>query len=457
MTTQNKQVTINLPAPYAAQLPIVHACLSPQSKYIIVSGGRQIGKSTLGSIISIYWAQAVPSQHIMIVSKTDAQAALLQQRIMEILDSVYDLLIESAKSASGTAEITFKNKSKILFRSAGSVDGLRGYSNTHLILDECAFFSEDVYKKVLAPSMNVRGKNGKVLFLSTPCGKNYFYNLYLKGQEGNPTYQSFRINYTENPYADFFGIEQERLSSHPDIFRQEYLGEFIDASSVFHNVEELAKVKHIMMPVAGESYYAGIDVGMLKDYTVLTLINNKGEMCYMDRFTGLEAPELVNRLVQVLKIFKPVVTLIEANNQGLPIYQSMSRMYSGIVPFQTTAQSKPQIINALISAFSSKTIKVLNDEQVKLELQAFTFTQNAQGKIQFSAPSGFHDDICMSLAIAWKGYLQYNAPGRYTIMTNNNAADSFDKWINEMSKFEGDNIKGNGGGGYTFLGGDTYQ
>ena len=180
-------------------------------------------------------------------------------------------------------------------------------------------------------------------------------------------------------------------------------------------------------------------------------------MCYMDRFTGLESPEIIQRLIRTIKLFKPINTLIENNNQGLPIYQSMARIQGGITPFNTNAHTKPLLINDLISAFSSRAIKVLDDNQVRLELQGYIFRQSATGKIQFTSSSGSHDDICMSLAIAWKCYLQYNNPNRYTIRTNQDSdAGGFDNWIRDIDRFRDSNpdVMGSGGGGFKFPGGN---
>lgn len=441
---------IILPTPYPAQIPVIRTCLDTTTKYIIVSGGRQIGKSTICAITAIYWAQQEANQHIMCVSKTDSQASQLQERIIGILNPVFDIMIKRNKIQAGSAEILFNNGSKILFRSSGSIDGLRGYSNTHLILDECAFFSEDIFKKILAPSMSVRGKNGKILFSSTPCGKNYFFNLFLKGQENlQSLYRSFKITFNDNPYADHKLIEEERLSSHPDIFNQEYLGEFIDSSSVFHNVDELATLKSIQGPIEGHTYYGGVDIGMLNDFTVISIVNQLGQMVYYDRFTGVESPELIQRLLNTIRKFKPVNTLIETNNQGLPIYQQLIRLQSGLNPFSTNATTKPELIQHLISAFSSKSIQILDDEQVKLELQAYTFNQSKTGHIKFNASSGFHDDICISLALAWRAYRGYNNPNKYQIITNQNAPkQAFDDWIEKLNN---DITQHKGGGGYKFM------
>jgi hypothetical protein len=67
--------------------------------------------------------------------------------------------------------------------------------------------------------------------------------------------------------------------------------------------------------------------------------------------------------------------------------------------FYTTATSKPLIINNLIAAFSLKEIKIINDEELKSELESFEEKYGPTGKVSFSASAGNHDDHVMSLAI----------------------------------------------------------
>ena len=44
------------------------------------------------------------------------------------------------------------------------------------VLDEAAFMKEDAWREAIKPVFLVRGK--KVLFISTPKGKTWFYELY---------------------------------------------------------------------------------------------------------------------------------------------------------------------------------------------------------------------------------------------------------------------------------------
>ena len=65
------------------------------------------------------------------------------------------------------------------------------------------------------------------------------------------------------------------------------------------------------------------------------------------------------------------------------------------------------------NAFASKKIKVPNDLDYKSELEVFSMTISPTGQPKFSAPAPFHDDIVMSLAIAWECSNKFKYNGTY--------------------------------------------
>ena len=110
--------------------------------------------------------------------------------------------------------------------------------------------------------------------------------------------------------------------------------------------------------------------------------------------------------------------MIEENNQGLPIIDDLKIIHklNNIVGFKTTGTSKPEIINNLMNAFASKTINVPSDPIYISELETFTMEIGPTGKPKFAAAHGFHDDIPMSLAIAWECANKYKYTGSYNFI-----------------------------------------
>ncbi len=400
MTENQNQIKVVLPDPYPAQLKVLKACLNAYTKYIVVNGSRQVGKTALSIMVALKWAMDEHKQHVMIVSPTDSQVKKIYNQMNRMIGGLP--ILTHKKSQSGDSEMVFKNGSVILFRSAASKDSLRGYSNTHLICDEVAFMEEETYQAILAPSLSALGK--KVLFTSTPRGKNFFYKLFMKGKEDMNVYKSFKLLYKDNPYCNQEFVEQQRLSLPKEMFDQEYLGEFVDGASVFKNIDEIANLTIVDKPTKGEIYFMGVDIAFKIDYTVITVLNNKAEMVYYKRFNKKEAPEIRSEIKSVYDFFKPRRCLIELNNQGLPLYEDLRREgLWNIEGFLTSTESKPRIINNLINACANKEIRLIKDDVIKEEFKAFGYEVSQTGQVKFRSAYG-HDDIVMSVAIAFECY-----------------------------------------------------
>jgi len=71
--------------------------------------------------------------------------------------------------------------------------------------------------------------------------------------------------------------------------------------------------------------------------------------------------------------------------------------------FTTTSQSKQQVIDGLALAFERGELKILNDQVLIGELQAYESVRLPGGGFRYSAPEGMHDDTVMSLALAYYG------------------------------------------------------
>lgn len=386
---------IELLEPHEKQAEIVDACLDPNIFFVVAIIGRQFGKTTIAQNLSLYWSLNEPNSITYWVSPTDSQA---QKVYKEIVSAVVESgCILTKRMPKGDTEIVFTNGSKILFRSAASADSLRGPSVNYMILDEAAFIKKETVETILLPMLSVRGK--KCLFISTPKGKNYLYEYFLNGGSV-PKWRSLRYSTYDSPFANDELIDMFRQTLPPKLFQQEVEAEFVDSSSVFNNISEVMCLDGYDEPLKDESYYAGIDIGLINDASVLCILDGSGNLIKYYRWNNIEAPELMNQIEDINKKWKFNKVIIESNNQGLTIYQDLKRRMKNIEAFNTNQKSKPEIINRLIHLFNTKEIKLIKDEYLRIELEAFIFKQNNSGNIKFMADSGFHDDCVMSLAIA---------------------------------------------------------
>tara|TARA_R110002020_G_scaffold83616_3_gene207803 strand:- start:3033 stop:4262 length:1230 start_codon:yes stop_codon:yes gene_type:complete len=405
---------IELYTPHGKQLAVHEACNNPDLFFISVNAGRQSGKTALSQQQAIKWALDSPNIIVYWVSPTASQADKVYKQMLKMIDG--QPFMTSSKGGQGDTEIVFYNSSKIQFRSSAQEDSLRGETIEYLIIDEAAFQKESVFFEILLPMLNVRGR--KVLIVSTPKGKNWFFNMIQKGNT-DPKYKSFLFTSYDNPYSNIEVIDLAKKSMPSVLFAQEYLGEFVDNSAIFENLKELCCIDISKSKYdTNNHYYIGVDIALKDDYTVVTVIDKDDNVVWYDRFNQCTAPQLKQRIIDANNKWQPKTLMIEENNQGLPIIDDLEIVHKlrNIVRFKTTGTSKPEIINNLINAFASKKIKVPNDAIYISELETFTMTISPTGKPKFAAAHGFHDDIPMSLAITWENKNKNKYSGNYNFI-----------------------------------------
>jgi hypothetical protein len=314
--------------------------------------------------------------------------------------------------------IKFINGSIIYFRSAEREDTLRGYTLDYLVVDEAAYIKDNVWSTVLRPTVLVRGK--KVLFISTPKGKNWFYEVATRGQnEDYPQYKTFQGTSFDSPYISVEELNEAKMSLPPSIYQQEILAEFIsDGGEVFSNLKTNCTLTSYPPKVSGEKYYAGLDIGRANDYTVLTILNSKGEVVRILRERQNVWNVIISEVVKVLREYNPRV-YVEINGIGDPIYEQIRKQYSQADPFITTNDSKQHIIEELILGLNEEKVRLptqdLNPDLYR-ELSVFTYEYSPKTRrVKYGAPSSFHDDCVISLALAYESLRKRVNAGKYII------------------------------------------
>lgn len=363
-------------------------------KYYVLNIGRQWGKTMLAMNQVYYWAINNPGSKIGWVSPVYKQS----EKVYDEMARAFDGSIIKTNAQKLIIEV---NGSMIQFFSSERYDNIRGFTFDYLVCDEFAFMAEQAWTEVLRATVLVKGK--KVLLISTPKGKNHFYQLFnLDGT--NPQYKSFKMS-SYDGLAPNDEIDGARYTLPEHIFRQEYLAEFVDnGSGVFTNLS-------ISQGQPTNHYYAGIDLGRADDYTVLTILNDKGQMVYCDRWRHNTWQNIINSMLPALNKWKPK-TLIEINSIGDVIYEQLKSVYQHVKPFVTSSKSKQDIVEGLQVAVQNNDFSILDIDWLKKEFDLFTYEYNPKTRgIKYSAPNGFHDDGVMSCCIAYQCMKDHKSNG----------------------------------------------
>jgi hypothetical protein len=145
----------------------------------------------------------------------------------------WDALIEQGggliKSAHvNNMDIVLTTGRKIHVRSGENKDALRGLKLYFAVIDEAAFVPEEVFTKIIRPAL--ADLKGEAVIISTPEGRNHFYEWFKLGKEGtNPEWKSWHLTTADNPTIPPEEIEEARKTLSTFVFKQEFEANFNNA------------------------------------------------------------------------------------------------------------------------------------------------------------------------------------------------------------------------------------
>jgi hypothetical protein len=211
------------------------------------------------------------------------------------------------------------------------------------------------------------------------------------------------------------------------IFRQDVLAEFMGTDGqVFSGFERLANATRRTEGEVGHRYIVGWDVARAKDYSVVSILDyGTREQVFMDRFQGPWNVQL-DRVVRILRRFNRPDVVVDATGKGDPIAEELKRRNheashfavnprqgypdDHLGPFAGRVEGcqinnnaiKRDIVEGLVVGFDQGLVRILDEPIQNQELRLYEYKQSdATGVIRYGAPSGFHDDTVMALALAW--------------------------------------------------------
>ena len=301
--------------------------------------------------------------------------------------------------------IILNNGAELKFWSAESSKAVRGQSYDLAILDEAAYYkSGESWESDIRPTLADR--TGKAFFLTTPNGRNYIYELFLRGQ--NPDDNEFRSWRFPSIVSPFFKIDEynnARIAMPARIFEQEYNAEFlINTGEVFKNIDSVCVLSYPDpdLDITSGEYVFGIDFARKGDFTVVCVLEvTTGNLVDMLVVNQMSYLEIINEIERFYNRYKPITILAEENSAGDPVIEIMQEQKKlPVRPFVTTNSSKARIIQSLALRFEKKRIYCLRDPELIRQLQAFTIDVTPSGKTKYQGAVGYHDDAVIALAIA---------------------------------------------------------
>jgi len=315
----------------------------------------------------------------------------------------------------------FPGGTTVIYRSLDDPDNARGHTADGVIIDEAGDVRPEAWYQVLRPMMIDTG--GQAWIGGTPRGRNWFWREHRAALERDdatcwqiPTVgceivggQLVRKPHPlENPDIPFSEIQELFKTTPIDVFRQEILAEFIERQGqVFRNLDPCLNAPLDAQPADHKDHYIvmGCDWGKQADFTSLSVVcvDCKQELA-LDRFNQIDYAFQRGRLAVLADKWGVSRIVAELNAMGDPVVEQLQRDGLPVQGFQTTASSKPPLIESLALAFEREECQWLDIPIATGELEAYERKVSpTTGRSSYSAPSGLHDDTVIARALAWSG------------------------------------------------------
>jgi phage terminase large subunit-like protein len=324
--------------------------------------------------------------------------------IWELLHDLGRPVIKS--SHVNNLEITLLNGRKILVRGADNPDSLRGVSLTYLVLDECAFIKQDVWEKILRAALSDR--KGRALFISTPSGRNWFYDVFNLGQSGeDEEWKSWHFTTQDNETIDPKEIEAAKRTLSSFAFKQEYLSSFDTAGADVFKEQWFKTGKE---PQYG-SYVVAIDLAGFEDVAknasaakkkldesaiAIVKVTDDGDWFVHKVVHGRwDIRETAVNILKTIRDYEPIAVGIERG-----------ALKNAVLPYLNDLMRKNNIyahIQDLTHGNKKKTDRVIWALQGRMEHGRVTFNEDEdwdelKDQLMMFPTNGVHDDLVDALS-----------------------------------------------------------
>lgn len=406
-------MSLTLPPAHPKQYEFITALQRiPGLRFVVGACGTKFGKTYGSTIAIVREAWNNPGTLNWWVAPTYKQSHMAYDLCKRLLpegtfrDNATELRIVLIKP-DGTEH------SVIEFKSGDNPDSLRGFGVHFFVMDEAA---RQPYESFVSIITTVTQTKGKGFIISTPKGRGWFYDVYQRGEknfpDGSPKFEdgekdpfpewwSVRMPTWANPHVDTKAVDQMRSNLPEDVFHQEVSAEFLlDSAGVFKGIKDC--IKGTLQPrLQGHRYVMGVDLARLRDFSVLTVMDQENRhVVAFERFNQIAWEVQYHRILSLSKKYGASV-IMDSTGLGDPIVETIQRAGLKVVPYKIGgAAAKQQLIDKLRVNIENGRISFPNIPILRRELENYEYKVTDTMIIKFSAPSGQHDDTVISLALA---------------------------------------------------------
>lgn len=391
---------------YRIHLPKYHALqdsfIRSKAKRKVVLAGRRGGKTTGCAALAV--ESLLAGRRILEAAPTSDQTRVFWEACKRYLAEPIEAG-EVYKNETDRVLEVVRTGARIRTKTAWDADSLRGDYADLLILDEYAEMDPSAWEVVGAPML--LDNDGDAVFIFTPKSRNHAFRMYQRAiSDASGRWEAWHFTSHDNPYLSETALAEITQDMTADMYRQEVMAEFLEnEGAVFRNIAaNLTAPATTPAEHAGHHITLGADWARQQDFSAFSVVCRDCRMeVARDRFNQIDYHFQVARLKALCDRWGVATILCETNSIGAPVLEMLQRQSLPVRGFETTATSKPPLIESLALAFEREECRWQADPVWTGELEAYERKVSAAtGRSQYSAPEGMHDDTVIARALAWE-------------------------------------------------------
>lgn len=397
--------------------PYQRALLEDPSKRLVACMGRQSGKTTTIAMRAIHFAYTNPGVTVLITAPSLRQSMIMFDRISMFISGT--VVLKNHVVRSTRTVIQLDNRSQIIALPC-SENFLRGYTAHMIVCDEASFMPERLITQVLFPMISTT--DGYAIMLSSPWGRDhFFYRAFM-----DPNYSVHHVKSSECPLIKPEFLEEMRRNMTEQAFRMEYMAEFVEAANAYFTQDlirgcvdpTLEFIPSLEGEVPAGEYYGGCDLGKLQDFSVITVLKREGDLLklvYLVEFPiGTPYTNVIGHLVKANEKFKFRKVLVDQTGVGEPVLEGLKEQsVQNVEGLVFTVRTKEELLSCLKIAMEQQRLKMPYHRRLAQQINEQRYEYSKSGHLTFSHPTGSHDDMLWSLALAcYVATIKRPAPSR---------------------------------------------
>lgn len=403
--------------PHESQRPVIES----NARFKVMNCGRRFGKTVIAAKLAIAKTRE-RNQMIWWVAPTYKIVKRGYEQILKQLPE--GVLAKEAPpdtnfDAGRSVILHFKNGTKMEFYSAERPEGMLGAAVDFCVMDEAAIMPARIWNQIVSPTLI--DHEGSALMISTPRGHNWFYRVWLKGQDKQePLWESWTFTTQDNPTlpegeADRMAADIPRMEADQEIFAKWVAA----GSSVFVIPDKSVQMDRVLdnfliegVPPVGH-VVLGIDLARTKDYTVLYGARSRDRRnCYFERMQAITWPEQKRRIRRAVATLvragaTGVMLMIDSTGVGDPVKEDLEADGYDVVGLNFTTH-KTNMVRLLAKDIEESRAFILDEGYH--EFRNYAMAQTPSGKMNYSAPDGEHDDIVSAKMLQHWGFVNEGVP-----------------------------------------------